>query len=204
MENLDFLKDAPEGNATLSVRYVNGTLACLTNLSLEPIQEASPLLAYAFEETRSGPKYCLENVTQPALASFLRYIYSNPQDYVPEQCKDHAISMLTTVHVYHLAQLYDVEGLQHMSKGNLMRECEFSCSTPVPPLDLCDAIRFVYESLSTHADIIDTLANYCVSMFLYHGLGENSGFRELAYEHRRFQQDLCMVNIRRGFVDDGK
>lgn len=204
MDSLDFLKECPKGAATLSVLYTDGRLHNVENLDIGTIETASPLLGFAFEETRSGPKHYLEGVTPMALASFLRFIFSSDRDYMPEDKKDDPCSMLLHAHVYQLADIYDIAELRTLARANMTRECEFSCSSCSPPLDLCEAINFIYQHLSKHEDIIDTLANYCVSMFLYHKLGVIQAFKNLAYEHRRFQQDLCMVNIKRGFVDDGK
>lgn len=204
MDSLDFLNHRRKGDASLTVLYKDGTLTHIHDLDLEAFEAASPLLAFAFEESRAGPKHYLEDVTPASLASLLRYIHSDPREYVPEECKLEPISMLLHAQVYRLADIYDIPGLQTMAKANMTRECEFSCSTNQSPRDLCEAIDFIYQHLPKHADIIETLANYCVSMFLYHGLGDIEAFRAMAYEHRRFQQDLCMVNLRRGFMDDGK
>lgn len=202
MDSLDFLEAYPKGDATLSVRYVNGSLVHIAGLDHSVIETASPLLAFAFEETRSGPRHYMEDVTPAAISSLLRYIYSEPREYVPEDYRNSPISMLVHAHVYHLAETYDIPDLRRSAKGNITRECEFSCSACMPPLDLCEAIEYIYQYLPTHKDIIDTLSNYCVSMFLYHKLGQMQAFKDLCYVNDRFQQDLCMVNINRGFIDD--
>lgn len=203
MDSLDFLNNSPTGRATLHVCYSDGTSAQITGLDLDLIHATSPLLALAFEEGRSGPRHYIEDVSQAALACFLRYIYTRPSDYVPESCKADRLSLQLHTHVYHLAKIYDVPGLQALAKTNVMRECEFSCSMRSSPVDLCEAIVYVYSKLPSHVDMVDTLINYCATMFLYHRLGDDAGFRRLAYEHRTFQQDLCAINITRGFVDDG-
>ncbi|KAL1301741.1 hypothetical protein AAFC00_005944 [Neodothiora populina] len=204
MDDLNFLKNHPKGNAVLGVQRPDGTTSALIEgLNLDIIEDVSPVLALVFDPTRSGPRHYLEDTYSEAVAaSLLRYIYTDPRDYVADECKDGPISMLLHAQIYFLANIYDIDGLRLAAKANITRECELSCSSCMPPLDLCEAVNFIYRYMPTQKDIIDTISNYCVAMFLYHKLGQMQSFRELAFEHRSFQQDLCMVNINRGFVDE--
>ncbi|GAB7349908.1 hypothetical protein MBLNU459_g0597t1 [Dothideomycetes sp. NU459] len=205
MDSLAFLDgrtDCKTGNATLNVSYDDGSVASIHQLSVEVIEVACPLLALAFEDTRSGPRHYIENVSRDAIAALLRFIHVFPRKYIPDELGSCSISMLLHVQVYRLAQTYDIPALKMQASANITQECELSCSTTFQPPDLCGAIRFIYENLSKEEELIETITNYCVTCFLSNKLGADTEFRSLAYELRQFQQDLCMVNIRRGFVDE--
>ena len=68
----------------------------------------------------------------------------------------------------------------------------------------CQITTFVYENLSHHKGMIDTILNYCASCFVYHRLATNETFRSVAYELRSFHKDLCRTNHKRKFKDDGE
>lgn len=102
-----------------------------------------------------------------------------------------------------MADVFEVPELQVAAHANIIRETELSCSQPFPPVQLCAAIRFIYAHLSDQQPLIDTILNYCVFCFLYHGLGTNEDFRRLAFELQPFHRDLCRTSFKRGFTDDG-
>lgn len=208
MDSLAFLNDrcARGGSwrtgrkATLSVLFSDNTFSSIEGLDLEVIGERCPLLALAFEHSRSGPRHSIENASPEAVASLLRYAYCG--HYIPEDLQDHRISLLLHTHVYQLAQFYDVPDLANQVHGAISMEFGMACSEPAAPTDLVRAIQFVYDSLADQQKIIESFCHYCVSCFLYHKLGVDPDFKVLAYECQAFHKDLCKTNLSRGFQDD--
>ena len=80
MDLLKFLNDVDNctGNATLNVCFSDGSSTSVTHLRLDIIEQHCPLLAMAFEDSRSGPRYFIEDVSRKAFASLLRYAYGQP------------------------------------------------------------------------------------------------------------------------------
>lgn len=73
---------------------------------------------------------------------------------------------------------------------------------------MCATIGFVYQYLGDanseeHRSLLDTLLNYCVSVFTYQSLGMREDFRTTVFENAIFHQDLCKTSLRRGFDADG-
>lgn len=202
-----FLKWYPSGNATLSFHNDENQIESVHDLNLGLIQERSPFLALGFEESRSGPRLYLETVTSTTVWPFLRYLYSGTYALTGPSgdfYEDVPTSLLLHCQLYRLGDIYDLEALKTQAYVNVIRQCEFGCSSPEKPIELCQAIRFVYQHLSTHEKLINTILDYCVACFLRHKLGESEEFTKLAYELRPFHQALCQNSRNRGFEDEGK
>jgi len=95
-----------------------------------------------------------------------------------------------------------LEELSSQAYVNILRQCEFGCSSADKPIDLCAAIRFSYDHLGASPQVTDSIVHYCVSCFLSHQLGEDAEFKQLAYDLRPFHQDLAKVCRGRGFDDE--
>jgi hypothetical protein len=203
MADFEFLKVFEPGSATLIVLLPDCTVSRIPNLNPAIINIKCPLLGYAFDDGPNGDLQATIEATSPAVvAAFLRYIYTD--DYPPPQEDDGPFSLLIHAEIYKLALNYDVPMLQVLAQSCFFRETELSCSVPYPPIDLCAAIRFIYEDRDCFQSFIDTLVNYCVTCFKYHGLGSNSEFRRVAFETPEFHKGLFQTNLGRDFVDDGK
>ena len=206
MNNIAFLwpngdYEKPIGDAELTVLLSNGTSETIDNISIQQLDERCPLLALAFEPSRNRFSHSIEDTTPSAVASVLRYAYLG--HYIPPNLEGFAKSFLLHLHIYHLATMYDIAELADQAATEIMLECEISCSSPLPPIDLVPAIEFLYSKLFEHARLRETIVNYCISCFLYHGLHQEPEFRRVAYSLRPFQKDLCRTNMERGFADEG-
>jgi hypothetical protein len=106
--------------------------------------------------------------------------------------------------MFKLGDIYDLPELKTQAYVNVLRQCEFGCSSPEKPIDLCAAIRYLYKELRNSDMLIDAVINYCVSCFLSHRLAEDPEFKRLAYEHRPFHQGLCKNVMARRFENESK
>jgi hypothetical protein len=104
--------------------------------------------------------------------------------------------------MYYLGHLYDLADLKSQAYVNVLRQCEFGCSSPNMPIDLCPAIDFVYRHLQGHDELSDALVQYCVTQCVSHKLHENAEFRKVAFYVRAFHQDLTKACRDRGYEDD--
>ena len=204
-----FLESYPKGNAMLTFQNDDDELETIHYVSVSIITERCPILGMAFEDSRSGPQLYLETLTSATALPFLRYLYtgsyalSGLSGDTADFYEDVPTSVLFHCQLYRLADLYDLPDLKSQAYVNVLRQCEFGCSSPDKPIDLCEAIRFAYEHLREHENLIDAIINYCVSCFLQHRLAEDEDFKKLAYELRPFHQDLCKNSMSRGFEDEG-
>lgn len=202
-----FLEWYPKGDATITYLGENGDVETLASISPWMFEERCPLLAQAFEPSRTGPKLFLEALTNTTAKPFLRFLYTGSYA-VPGPCgdvyEDVPTSLLLHCQLYRLGDIYDLPDLKQQASVNVTRQCEFGCSSPDKPIDLCAAIKFVYEELKEHANLIETLICYCVTCFLRHRLAEDFEFRTIAYNLRPFHQDLCKESMKREFEDDSK
>lgn len=205
-----FLDSYPTGKATLTYQNDDGELESIRNVNLELIDRRCPLLGMAFEPGRSGPRLYLETLTPRTAYPFLRYLYTGsyalrsttgePGDYY----EDVPTSVLFHCQLYRLADIYELIDLKSQAYVNILRQCEFGCSSPDKPIDLCAAIRFIYDHLPNHENLIDAIVNYCVSCFLQHRLDDDEDFKKLAYDLRPFHQALCSNSRDRGFENESK
>ncbi|KAH0350268.1 hypothetical protein KCU83_g4962, partial [Aureobasidium melanogenum] len=203
MDDMAFLAlHAEGGDATLTIRDTHTqNTTVLKNLNLATIELVAPVLAFSFEESRSGPKYTIEDVSSTAVISMLRHIYTC-ENYVPEDCLHDQMSALLHIEIFHLASTYDISSLKTMVKARMFLELELSTSYPGPPKDLCKALAYAYEHLPNENDITKTLAHYCITCFLQHRLNEDELFTTFHYNCRPFQRDLVLILRENSFEDD--
>lgn len=202
-----FMEWYPEGNATLSFPRDDGQIMTIQNINLFMIEERCQLLSTAFEPSRSGPRLYLETLTPATAIPFLRYLYTGTYALASaagDYYEDVPTSVLLHCQLYRLGDLYDLPELKSQAYVNVLRQCEFGCSSPEKPIDLCAAIRYTYQSLHEHENLVDAIINYCVSCFLGHRLAQDEEFKQLAYELRPFHQDLCRNSMGREFENESK
>lgn len=206
-EDLSFMEWYPNGNATITFFNTDGDLESISGLDPVILEERCPLLAHALEPTRIGPRLHLEALNPTTATPFLRYLYTGSYAlYVSDSdlFEDVPTSVLLHCQLYRLGDIYDLPGLKQQASVNVTRQCEFGCSSPDKPIDLCDAVKFLYEHLPEHSNLIDTIICYCVSCFSRHQLADDLEFRTMAYNLRPFHQDLCKECMKREFEDDSK
>lgn len=194
-------EDYPPGNATLTYPGANGETASITKLNVSLIEKRSPLLAAAFEPYRNGERLNLDTLTEATAMPLVRYLYSGSYAEA-DFWEDVPTSVLLHCQMYQLGSIYDLEELKSQAYVNILRQCEFGCSSADKPIDLCAAIRFCYEHFRAAPQVTDSIVHYCVSCFLAHQLGEDAEFQQLAYDLRPFHQDLVKVCRSRGFDDE--
>ena len=205
-----FLDSYPKGNATLTYQNDDNTLESIHNVNVTIIQERCPILGIAFESSRSGPQLYLETLTPTTALPFLRFLYTgtyalkSPTGETEDLYEDVPTSVFFHCQLYRLADIYDLPDLKSQAYVNVLRQCEFGCSSPDKPIDLCAAIRFIYQYLREHENLVDAIINYCVSCFLGHHLAQDKEFKKLAYELRPFHQDLCKNSMNREFENESK
>jgi hypothetical protein len=213
MDDLAFLEPLGEhidnNNAILKAVDSDG---CVYHISdrINPFRliDKCPLLFHAFEcgvEDRTQAN--IEAPSQAAVISLLRYCYTG--SYLPFAFEDAPITLLLHAQVYKMAEDFDMPELQLNAHGNFSVQVDCACSLPTPPDDLLDTIRFVYfyfASLQARQQqgLVQTLLNYCISVFQYHQLGESVEFLEVVKQIPEFRQDLCRTNMDRNFQDDCK
>ncbi|KAK6005473.1 hypothetical protein QM012_007115 [Aureobasidium pullulans] len=203
MDDMSFLAlQVDEGDATLTIRDTQTQKAVvLQNLNLGTIELVAPVLAFSFEESRSGPKYSIEDVSPTAVICMLRHIYTC-EHYVLGDCVHDQMSALLHIEVFHLASTYDISSLKTMVKARMFLELELSTSYPGPPKDLCKALAYAYKHLPNENDITKTLAHYCITCFLQHRLNEDELFTTFHYNCRPFQRDLVLILRENSFEDE--
>ncbi|KAF9740148.1 hypothetical protein PMIN06_003769 [Paraphaeosphaeria minitans] len=213
MDDLDFLEQAAAADAsatsTLMVLLPDGSVSQIHNISSFALFDKCPLLYHTFEfrEFPEVEQASIEATSRSAVISLLRFLYTGTYLPDPEECLG---SLLSHAEAFKLAEDFDVPECQVQAYVNFTRETEFACCNPTPPPDLCETIRFIYEHFGghdsnseEHRSLLDTILNYCVSVFAYQLLGVRDDFRQTAFENPSFHQDLCRTSMRRNFEDDG-
>lgn len=170
--------------------------------------DSCPLLYHAFEyNAQSRLQAGIEATSETAIISLVRYCYTGT--YLAEEPDGESVRLLQHAETYKIAEDFDVPELQIMAHGNFSCQIEYACCLTKPPEDLLDTIRFIYcyfasdEARRKH-NLVDTLLNYCVAVYLIHQLGESLDFLTAIHELPAFRQDLCRTNIVRNFEDDCK
>lgn len=201
-----FMEWYPKGEGTLSFPNDGGLISSISNINLWMIEERCPLLSTAFEPSRSGPQLYLETLTSVTATPFLRYLYTGTylSSTAGDYYEDVPTSLLLHCQLFRLGALYDLSELKTQAYVNVLRQCEFGCSSPGKPIDLCATIRYIYEYLREHDNLVDAVLNYCVSCFLSHRLAHDDEFKQLAFELRPFHQDLCHTTMKREFEDESE
>lgn len=195
--------DLPTGTDVLT--YPQGgssqQLGCVTGLHAWIIEARSPLIAAAFESSVSGKRLHLDSLDCGTVLPFLRFLYTGYYASYGDW-EDVPTSVWLHCRMYYLGHLYDLADLKSQAYVNVLRQCEFGCSSPNMPIDLCPAIDFVYRHLSGHDAISDALVQYCVTRCLSHKLHEDAEFKNVAFFVRAFHQDLTKACRDRGYEDE--
>lgn len=205
-----FLQLYPSGNETISFYNAQNKLESISGLNVELIAKRLPMLGFAFEETRSGPQLYLEVLNSNTAWPFVRFLYTGTYALSGglasniDEFQDVPTSILLHCQLYRLGDMYDLLDLKKQAYVNVVRQCEFGCSSPDKPIDLCAAIQYIYQHLPENESLIDTIINYCVSCFLRHNLAEERDFQRVAYESRPFNQGLCKNVMSRRHEGDSK
>lgn len=176
-------------------------LGSVTGLHAWIIEARSPLIAAAFESSVSGNRLHLDSLDSGTVIPFVRFLYTG--HYASHgDWEDVPTSVWLHCRMYYLGHLYDLADLKSQAYVNVLRQCEFGCSSPNTPIDLCPAIDFVYRQLSGHDAISDALVQYCVTRCLSHKLHEIAEFRHVAFSVRAFHQDLTKACRDRDYEDE--
>lgn len=193
------------GDATISYLNDIGKAQCITGISVQAIEQSCPLLAAAFEPRSSGPQLYLESLSEATATPFLRYLYTGSYATNGESgdvYENVPSSLLLHCQLFHLGYLYDLRALMQQANVNIIRQCEFGCSSPDKPIHLSAAIKYAYEHLSGHAGVLETIISYCVSCFLRHRLAEDEDFKLIAFELKPFHQALCRESMDQRFENE--
>lgn len=204
---MSFIEYYPQGDATITFPNEAGEMDSISGLHPWIMEERCPLLAQSFEDTRSGPRLHLEVLSPRTARPFLRYLYTGSYAFPGRSgdvYEDIPTSVLLHCELYRLGDIYDLVDLKQQANVNVTRQCEFGCSSPNKPIDLCAAIEYVYQHLRDHTGLLETIICYCVTCFLRHNLDDDAVFQALAYRLREFNQDLCRESMKRDFEDEGK
>jgi hypothetical protein len=193
--------DLPPGTDTLTYPGYHQQIASVSGLHAAIIGDRSPLLAAAFEDSRSGRRLHLETLSSNTVMPFLRFLYTGSYALFGGW-EDVPTSVLLHCKMYWLGDLYDLPELKSQAYVNVLRQFEFGCSSPDKPIDLCSAIDFAYKTLAGHDTISDAIVQYCVTQCLSHKLHEDPEFKSLAFNVRAFHQDLTRVCRDRGYEDE--
>ncbi|KXL42819.1 hypothetical protein M433DRAFT_145646 [Acidomyces richmondensis BFW] len=177
----------------------HGEIETVQNINRWVFEARSPLLAAAFESSRSGPQLHLEALTSDTAIPFLRFLYTGSYA-VEDTFAEVPTSVLFHCQMYYLGDLWSTPDLKLQAYVNVLRQCEFGCSSPEKPIDLCAAIRYIYQHLRRQRNLLDLIINYCISCFLRHRLGSDEGFQKL----HEFHQDLCKYCMENGCDNEGR
>ena len=139
-----------------------------------------------------------------AVVSLLRFLYTGT--YLADHHE--SPTFLPHVEAFKIARDLDVPELQLQAHVNLTQETKDASSRATPPSDICSAIQFMYRHIVgtpsiEYQSLLDTLLNYCVSVFVHQSLGAHKDFRQTVFEMPAFHRDLCRTNLKRGFDADG-
>ncbi|KZM26973.1 uncharacterized protein EKO05_0004746 [Ascochyta rabiei] len=212
MNDLTFLdkelaNEYSTSDATLKAVLPGGKVIHISdNICPLKVLDVCPLLYYSFEyNSQNQLQASIEASSESAVVSLARYCYTG--SYLASEPDGDTILLLPHAETYKIAEDFDVPELQIMAHGNFSCQIEYACCLPKPPKDLLDTIRFVYRYFASEEarwehNLVDTLLNYCVAVYLYHKLGESLDFLTAVHEVAAFRQDLCRTNIARNFKDD--
>lgn len=200
--DMSFLDWLPRGDVTVSYHNARGGVQCVHGINQGVIEDRSSLLWQAFE----GNRLHLEAVGADTIRPLMQYLYTGAYSLPTpsgEAFEDVPTSLLIHCQMYHLADIYDMGDLKSFANVAIILQCEFGCSSPDQPIDLCPAIKYVYNNMREHEGVIETIIAYCVTCFLTHALSDDFELRKLAFDLRPFHQDLCKISMERRFDDDG-
>jgi hypothetical protein len=198
MSSLDWYGD---GDVVLTYFNSNEGLERVLGARRFMIQARSPALGQAIERSRSGFHLHLDALTSLTAEPFLQYLLTEQYSLaasVEELSEDVPTSLLIHCQLYRLGDIYDMSSLRSLAYLNIIRQCEFGCSSPHKPVDLCAAIEYVYAEMPQSSNIIDTIVSYCVSCYFRHNLRGDTEFRRISHNFHPFQRDLCKNGMGRG------
>ena len=205
----DFGSEVGDSDAILKVVLPGGKVMHIAD-HISPFKfiESCPLLYHAFEYNAQGRLQAgIEASSETAVISLVRYCYTGT--YLANEPDGESVQLLQHAETYKIAEDFDVPELQIMAHGNFSCQIEYACCLPKSPDDLLDTIRFLYQNFASDEarrkhNLVDTLLNYCVAVYLIHKLGEDLDFQTAVSELPAFRQDLCRINLGRNFEDDCK
>lgn len=204
---MSFMEWYPKGGASISFQGDDGHIDTIDGINVFLIESRCQLLATAFEHSKSGPQLFLAALSSSTAIPFVRYLYTGSyalQKVDGDVFDDVPTSVLLHCQLFRLGVLYDLSELKTQAYVNVLRQCEFGCSSPSKPIDLCVAIRYMYQHLREQEQLIDAVVQYCVSCFFHHRLDVDPEFCKLAYELRPLHQDMCRILRDRDFEDDSR
>lgn len=195
------LPGIPPGDDALTYPEGPGKITSVTGLNASFVEARSPLLAAAFEPFKAGQRLHLEALCSDTVVPFIRFLYT--PSYGPNNGWDDVpTSLLLHCKMYRLGELYDLADLKSQAYVNVLRQCEFGCSSPEKPIDLCKAVGFIYKNPSSHGKITDAIVQYCVTQCLSHKLHQDVEFKGLVFNVNAFNQDLARACRDRGYEDE--
>ncbi|KAK4619679.1 hypothetical protein CLAFUW4_11700 [Fulvia fulva] len=197
-----FLSWYPKGDATITYPNDDGGSAVIPGLHRSIIEERSELIAQAFESFREGHQLHLDCLDSATALPLVRYLYTGSYAPAGNHYEDVPTSLLLHCKMYRLGDLFDLADLKQQAQVNVIRQCEFGCSSPSIPIDLCEAVAYIYRVLPEHTGLLENIICYCVTCFLRHRLAQDQEFQSLAYKLRPFHQDLCKESMKREADED--
>jgi len=202
MDGLEFLTEPPVRAATLVIQPHNSQERSIHNLDMDVFERWCPSLADRFHSQKdSSLKICvLKGTSITAAICFLRYLYLGEYTFYQANV-DVLVPPLLHLQVFFLAERWDLPDLQILVLTHLTEDTDPTWGQGYHPMDLCEAIRYLYVELASHTDPRKILADYCVANFVNDGLQTHEYFRQTVYECPPFLKDLCRANMDNGFSD---
>ncbi|KAF2993399.1 hypothetical protein E8E13_001291 [Curvularia kusanoi] len=203
----EFGSELGDSNAILKAVLPGGKVMHIADI-ISPFKfvDSCPLLYHAFEYNAQGRlQASIEASSETAVISLVRFCYTG--NYLASEPDGESVQLLQHAETYKIAEDFDVAELQIIAHGNFSCQIEYACCLPKSPDDFLDTIRFLYQNFASDEarrqhNLVDTLLNYCVAVYLIHKLGEDLDFLTAIHELPAFRQDLCRTNIVRNFEDD--
>lgn len=195
MDNLDFLNERPAGGAQLILKPLKKTEpeVCIANLDLDIIQAQCSSLANAFRKDDRGFMTCtFDQTSTTAAICFMRWIYTN--DYAICAFND-AIPPLLHLQIFRLALTGNVRNLGELVLKNLNAQADISTSSGFHPVELCDAIEFLYTNLPSKEGLVRLFTYYCLDNFINDQLKDHDRFKQTVSQLPKFHQDLCIASM---------
>ncbi|KAL9082937.1 MAG: hypothetical protein Q9159_006093 [Coniocarpon cinnabarinum] len=202
MECLDFLREASQGDITVYIE-LGDEVTVINGISAQAIESCSSRLLRRLSIRDDNPALIFRHQeSKVSVISLLRFAYLG--DYrLSERLIDQPCSLLFHLQMYKIGQLYYIDALQEQARLYFLYELEYACSEGQMAIDLCNAVRFLYLELDGEDGLRDSMAHYCVSNMVYHGLCQSEAFRQTIYECPAFHQLLLHTNLTEGFTADG-
>ncbi|PPJ54066.1 hypothetical protein CBER1_06338 [Cercospora berteroae] len=198
--DMSFVDCFPKGRVTISYPDADGAIQRIHGINRGILEDRSALLSSALD----GNGLHLEAVSHLTIKPFLQFVYTGCYTLptpAGRPFEDVPTSLLVHCHMHRLGDIYMMLDLKTQAYANIVRQCEYGCSSPDAPIHLCQAIEYVYTNMRQYAHVIETIIAYCVTCFSRHRLGTSFDFRRIAYDVRPFHQDLCKVSMERRFED---